>query len=313
MSAGSVLILDKPSGPTSREAVSMVKSAVGARKAGHAGTLDPLATGVLVVCLDRATLLTGYLGSGDKVYDVAAILGVETDTYDVQGKVTGGGLRGEIRRENVRQALQSMVGTVEQFPPPFSAVKVDGQPMHRYARRGVAVSPRARKVEVRGIELLDLARNSEVARARLTVYCGPGTYIRVIVHEMGRMLGCGACVERLRRTVSGSFSVPEAVSMDEVLEGGREMVSSRGLTMEEATGEMNTVIVNGEGEKAARLGRPLEFQMLKEEGFSLEGEARVLGTRGDLLAIYGPPRALDGPSVAARAVRVIRTPEGLAE
>ncbi|MGI6209168.1 MAG: tRNA pseudouridine(55) synthase TruB [Anaerolineae bacterium] len=208
-----VLLVDKPVGPTSHDVVAAVRRASRQRKAGHAGTLDPLASGLLIVCLGAATRITEYLTLHDKVYEVEARLGVTTDTYDAEGQVTSrydGPLPDD---DSLREVIGSFCGEVLQTPPAFSAVKVEGVPLHRRARRGELpdqVPPR-RVV----IQSIDWTR-PERARLNLRVHCSSGTYIRSLVHDIGRALGCGAHVTALRRTVSGSFSVEQALPLEEV-------------------------------------------------------------------------------------------------
>lgn len=203
-----VIVVDKPSGPTSRDVVEQVKKSLGIRKAGHAGTLDPLATGVLAVCLGEATKLVQFLALDSKEYRATLLLGVRTDTLDTQGTVLD---RQEPRvtGEQVEAVLASLVGKRQQIPPKFSAVKFQGRPLYDWTRRGIEVEQVPREVEVFAIRVEEI-RLPEVT---FTVSCSKGTYIRSLCEEAGEALGCGGCMSALRRTRSGSFREEVAVDL----------------------------------------------------------------------------------------------------
>lgn len=303
-----VLVVDKPKGLTSRQVMLEVRRLLGAAKTGHAGTLDPLATGVLPVCVGRGTLLSGYLSGGDKEYRVVALLGVETDTYDVQGEVTataGGEIPGETE---VREALRRFEGEFPQVPPPYSAVKHRGRPLYHYARRGVDVRPRPRKVIVHDLELVSIEYGGDKKSVEILARCGSGTYIRSIVHDLGRELGCGACVSELRRTAAGALTLGQATTLEELetMEPGERL--RKLVSLEVATAGIPRVPLTGEGVRAASLGGKLRPEWL--DGVSVaelpSGTFRVIDSDGRLVALYGPRKPTDPPDVAARAVRVIR-------
>jgi tRNA pseudouridine55 synthase len=208
-SAG-ILLLDKPSGPTSHDVVAAVRRATGIRRVGHAGTLDPLATGLLVVCLGVATRLSEYLAGKDKRYLARVRLGVATTTYDAQGDVTGEYTGSLPAREEAESALAGFRGRQLQVPPQYSAIKRGGQKAYEAARRGETVTLEARPVEFYSIEL----QTWEPPDCILTVHCSAGTYIRSLAHDLGQRLGCGAHLAALRRTASGSLDVAEAVTLE---------------------------------------------------------------------------------------------------
>jgi tRNA pseudouridine55 synthase len=204
-----VLVIDKPSGRTSRDVVEEVKRALGISKAGHTGTLDPLATGVLPVCINEATKLVQFLALDSKDYRATLLLGVRTDTLDTDGKVI---TREEphVTRDQVENALLGLVGKREQTPPRYSAVKFRGRPLYDWARRGIDVDQVPREVEVYHIQIEEV-RLPEVTFA---VSCSKGTYIRSLCAEVGEQLGCGGCMSALRRTRSGSFREGMALSTE---------------------------------------------------------------------------------------------------
>jgi tRNA pseudouridine55 synthase len=200
-----ILNVDKPAGATSFDVVRMVRRGTGEKRVGHAGTLDPAATGVLLVLLGQATRVTEYLMELPKTYRATVRLGISTTTYDAEGEVTREVLV-DVSEEQLRAALSEFVGEIEQVPPAHSAVKVDGERAYKLARRGEAVALKARRAVVYRIELLSY----EPPDAVIEVECGRGTYIRSLAHDVGERLGCGAHLAALERTRVGPFSVEAA-------------------------------------------------------------------------------------------------------
>jgi len=211
---GGVLNIDKPLGQTSHDVVERVRALTGMRRVGHAGTLDPLATGVLVVCVGRtATRLVEYLMEEPKTYRTDVQLGVVTDTFDREGKVVARSPV-EVGRDEVEKALEQFRGVIEQIPPMYSAVKHRGKPLYRLARRGVEVEREPRRVVIHRLELIAWASSDDQAACTMEIECSPGTYIRALVHDLGQELGCGAHVTGLTRLASGSFRLDDAVRLD---------------------------------------------------------------------------------------------------
>lgn len=206
-----VVLVDKPVGPTSHGVVAAVRRAAGQKRVGHAGTLDPLASGLLLVLLGSATRLAEYLVGHDKQYAVEARLGVQTDTYDAEGTVTSHWEGQMPTDDEIDSVVSARRGQHWQEPPAYSAVKVHGQPLHRLARRGVPGRAAPRLVHIHSLEWSRPCPDTLV----LQVACSAGTYIRSLVHDIGLALGCGAHVSRLRRTHSGPFSVEQALSLEE--------------------------------------------------------------------------------------------------
>jgi tRNA pseudouridine55 synthase len=203
-----IIVIDKPSGLTSRAVVEEVKQALGIRKAGHAGTLDPLATGVLPVCINEATKLMQFLALDTKDYRATLLLGVRTDTLDTEGRVIA---REEprVRRDQVEGALRSLMGKRKQTPPRYSAVKFRGRPLYDWTRRGIDVEQLPREVEVYSIRIDEI----HMPEVIFTVSCSKGTYIRSLCAEAGEALGCGGCMSALRRTRSGCFHEDMALAL----------------------------------------------------------------------------------------------------
>lgn len=206
-----ILNINKPRGMTSHDVVARVRKITGQKKVGHAGTLDPLATGVLLLCLGQATRVAEYLAAGDKVYQARLRLGISTDTYDAEGQITSQS-EVAVSRAEVEQALQAFTGIQEQTPPMYSAIKHNGIPLYRLARRGQTVARRTRKVEIYDIRLLAW----EAPELEIEVHCSKGTYIRSLVHDLGQRLHCGAHLVNLTRTASGQFRIEEATTLEEL-------------------------------------------------------------------------------------------------
>lgn len=202
-----VLVIDKPQGWTSHDVVAHVKRKLKAKKVGHLGTLDPLATGVLVLVINNATKYSSQLDTGAKEYHTVARLGEETDTYDREGKVVASYDTAALTEDGIRSALENFKGRIKQVPPMYSAIKSGGTPLYKLARRGVTIEREAREIEVYSLEVLRI----EIPVVEFKVCCSRGTYLRSICHDLGKLLGTGAHLQELRRTASGDFSVDEAV------------------------------------------------------------------------------------------------------
>ncbi|CAG0997878.1 tRNA pseudouridine synthase B [Anaerolineae bacterium] len=206
LSHGGVLVMDKPQGWTSHDVVAHVKRKLKARKVGHLGTLDPLATGVLVLVINGATKYSSQLDTGAKEYLTVARLGEETDTYDSEGKVIATSDVSAVTGDAVNSALSTFMGRIEQVPPMYSAIKSSGTPLYKLARKGLTVERQARQIEVYSLEVTRV----ELPEVEFRVLCSRGTYVRSICHDLGKLLGTGAHMAELRRTASGGFSSEEA-------------------------------------------------------------------------------------------------------
>lgn len=208
-----LLVLNKPSGPTSAGCLNSIKHGLGQGKIGHAGTLDPLAQGVLLVLLGQGTKLAGYLTSGAKVYTGTMRLGLSTDTFDMEGAVVEEKGLGDISQEDVRAAILSWKDLTEQEVPAYSAAKHEGKPLYELARKGEAVPVKEKRIEVYEVEPLEI----ELPFARFRVRCLAGTYIRSLVHSLGIRLGCGAALSQLTREACEPYWLNQAHSLDAVL------------------------------------------------------------------------------------------------
>ena len=214
-----IFVIDKPSGMTSHDVVWRMKRALGRKvKIGHTGTLDPMCTGVLPVLTGNDTKLSDLLG-GDKEYVATMRLGLVTDTQDITGEVLETHGTDGIGEDDVRRVLASFVGETEQLPPMYSSVKVGGKKLYELAREGKTVERKARKITVYEIEYLGTAAENEY---KFRIACSKGTYIRTIIDDAGRELGCGACMSSLRRTKAGMFTLSQAITLPQILEFAKE-------------------------------------------------------------------------------------------
>lgn len=227
-----VIVVDKPAGKSSALTVSRVKHALRADRAGHGGTLDPLATGVLVVCINAGTKVASYLLADDKAYEATGILGVETDTLDRTGAVTAE-RPVEVTETMLREALARRLGEQEQVPPMYSAIKQGGVRLYHRARNGEEVERAPRRIRLDRLELLELSP----PRFRIAIECSKGTYVRSLLADLGTELGCGAHLAELRRTRSGRFTLDQALTLDELpVEATDEWLAAHLIPVGQATG-----------------------------------------------------------------------------
>jgi len=213
-----ILNVNKPPKITSQRAVTLVKRALGVRKAGHAGTLDPAATGVLLVCLGKATRLFEALQAHDKEYVGTVVLGVTTTTDDREGEVLSCQDVPELDRQAIESVLERFRGEIDQVPPMVSALKRDGRRLYELAREGIVVERSPRRVTVRALDLLEVA----LPRLRLRVVCSRGMYMRSLARDIGEALGCGGHLGALERTRCGDFRIEDAIPLDEVIAAPEE-------------------------------------------------------------------------------------------
>jgi len=208
-----VLVVDKPTGMTSHQVVQIIRNGSKIKRAGHTGTLDPRASGVLVVLVGPAVRLSEYISADDKRYQATIRLGGKTDTYDAEGEVTNTSDK-TISLDEFEEALKGFVGEIEQVPPPYSAVKVNGKRAYKMARKGEKVELEPRLINVYSLELVEW----NPPEAVVDVHCSSGTYIRSLAYDLGEILGCGAYLNGLRRTKSGSFTLKSAISLRKLSE-----------------------------------------------------------------------------------------------
>ncbi len=255
-----LIVVDKPSGPTSHDVVERVRRILGER-AGHAGTLDPQATGVLLLCVGSATRMARFLQGHDKVYEGVVKLGWATDTYDAEGEPVAEPVSPpSLQAADVEEVLRSFVGTQQQIPPVYSAKKVRGQPSYRRARRGEKIEPKPVTIHVHAADLIELSADEVHVR----IHCGAGTYVRTLAHDLGSALGCPAHLAALRRTHSGSFGLDTAVSWAEIEELSPDELRARVVPVVDMVPQWPMAVVSAEGAEAVANGGVVEAGWIVE-------------------------------------------------
>lgn len=256
-----IILLDKPQGLSSNQALQKVRNLFKAEKAGHTGALDPLATGVLPICLGEATKVAGLLLGNDKSYETVATLGQTTDTDDSEGQVLVTRPVGDYSEQRIQDVLRTFIGDIQQIPPIYSALKQGGEPMYLKARRGEQLDLPARAVHVDSIELLEYSHS----QLRLSVQCGTGTYIRSLVRDIGEQLGCGAHVSDLRRLWVEPFQDAPLWSLDALNAlalQGLQALDSQLMPVETGLATLPKIILTAEQAHRVGMGQKVSVPML---------------------------------------------------
>ena len=290
-----ILLLDKPIGITSNAALQKVKKLYRARKAGHTGSLDPLASGLLPICLGEATKVSGYLLDADKNYWVVCKLGERTSTGDAEGELLEQ-RPVQVTEKQFRKVMEGFLGDIEQIPPMYSAVKHQGQRLYKLARQGVEVERQPRSITIHSIELLDFAS----PRVEINVRCSKGTYVRTLVEDIGELLGCGAHVADLRRLGVGPYDDTGMVTLDcleqLLAEGGEAALDALLLPLESGLTQWPDVRLSGDAAFYLRQGQPVLVPHAPTAGWVrlYLGDKRFLGI-GEILddGRVAPRRLLD--------------------
>jgi len=276
-SISGVLVVDKPVGMTSHDVVQQVRAGTHIRRAGHTGTLDPRASGVLVVLIGPAVRLSEYISTSDKRYQAVLRFGVTTSTYDTEGEITSRAPV-DISYEELEKTLNSFVGEFEQTPPIYSAIKVGGRKAYDYARDGETVDLEPRMITVHSIELLDW----DPPEAVIDIHCSSGTYIRSLASDLGQKLGCGATLVGLRRTRNGQFGLRDAVSLSKLQDAFNNGDWYKYLIpAAEALGDWYTITLTFEQVDAVRHGHRVPAPEVVEAG----KWGRAISEEGELVAL----------------------------
>jgi tRNA pseudouridine55 synthase len=279
------LLVDKPEGLTSHDVVDRVRRLSGERRCGHTGTLDPFATGLLVLCLGRATRLSRFVSGMTKTYVATVRFGFATDTYDRTGKPVGEPRGDGPGREELLPVLAAFLGAQLQLPPPFSAKKIDGRRAYRLARAGLSVQPAAVEIRIDRIALVD--HTPPLARLEVTV--SSGTYIRSLAHDLGRKLGCGAHLAALRRTRVGSFRVEDASTLEALETAASDgRLGHRLLAPAQLVAELPPATLDADEAVRFVHGRRVHRPEVPDEA------VRVLGPSGELLGVARGAPSGDG-------------------
>jgi tRNA pseudouridine55 synthase len=252
-----ILNINKPAGKTSYDIVAAVKRLTGERHTGHAGTLDPEASGVLPVCLGKGTRIVEFLMDAHKIYRAVIELGITTDSYDGAGEITRRADAAHINRSDVEKALEAFRGDITQVPPMFSALKHQGQPLYNLAREGISVERPGRPVTIYRLDLLEW----QPLLVTLEIECSKGTYIRSIANDLGEALGCGAYLKNLVRSAYGVFQLADAITLDDLGEAKRRGDWEKFLRpIDSVLGFMPSVTVDDTGEAAIKTGNPPKIE-----------------------------------------------------
>lgn len=280
-----VLNVYKGKGYTSHDVVAKLRGITGQKKIGHTGTLDPDATGVLPVCLGKATKLCDMLTDKDKTYEAVLLLGVSTDTQDAGGEVLGTSDTAGLGEKEVREAIQSFVGGYDQVPPMYSALKVGGKRLYELAREGKVVERKARLVDIYQIRVLKM----DLPRVWMEVSCSKGTYIRTLCHDIGEKLGCGGCMEELFRTKVSSFLLSDSLTLADINKRMQEGTLGEVLVPVDAMfGGYRKIVVKEPWISLARNGNSLPLKAVTgREGIEDGEEVRLYNEAGQFIAIYG--------------------------
>ena len=294
-----ILVLDKPLGVSSNRALQSVKRLYSAAKAGHTGSLDPLATGVLPLCFGEATKFSQYLLDADKAYASTFVLGMVTDTGDAEGRILEDRDASDITQADVVTALKAFEGEIEQIPPMFSAIKQGGQPLYKLARQGLEVERKPRPVVIKQLQLRAF-RSGEKPEVDIYLECSKGTYVRSLAEDLGRALGCGASVRALRRTRAGPFDIEDSVALStlEALKVSSDLHELDRLLLpaDAALGALPLVRLSESGGFYLRQGQPVMVPNAPRDGI-----VRVALETGEFLGIG---EILDDGRVAPRRLIV---------
>lgn len=315
-SMNGILIVDKPEGITSLDVARELKRRFGVKKAGHIGTLDPFATGVLPIVINEGTKLVPFLGEGPKEYEATLKLGEETTTDDWTGKVVMSRSWEGVQPEQIEASFQAFLGKIHQTPPMFSAVKIDGKPLYRLARKGIEVERKEREVEIYGVQMEGI----DLPLVRFKVSCSKGTYIRALGRDIGRKIGCGAHLLRLRRSRSGPFTLGEAISWERIKEfSNPDLLSPWLISLKAALPGLPEVVGDEHLVRKVRLGRKMMVQDLPLQSLPAfeKGEwLKICSLEEELVAVLKSEmrgediRQANPEAVAFRPLRVFQPQRG---
>lgn len=274
----------KEKGYTSHDVVAVLRKIAGQKKIGHTGTLDPDATGVLPVCLGRATKLCDLLTDRDKTYEAVLLLGKTTDTQDISGAILNEQPTDHLNEAEVTKVIESFKGTYDQIPPMYSALKVNGKKLYELAREGKTVERKSRKVTIYQIHIKEI----QLPRVRMEVTCSKGTYIRTLCHDIGNLLGTGGCMEELTRTKVGRFELKDSLKLEELrdlAQNGR--LEDALIPLDQMFSELQSVVPAEKYISKAYNGNDFFKNQLSEDGKFCSGEkVRVYDAQGHFIGVY---------------------------
>jgi tRNA pseudouridine55 synthase len=275
MQIDGLLVIDKPEGITSLEGIREIKRRFHVKKAGHIGTLDPFATGVLPIAINEGTKLIPFLKVEPKEYEAVLKLGEETSTDDLTGEVGFRGRWEEVPLQRIHDAFQNFSGKIQQIPPMFSAIKMKGQPLYRLARKGIEIERHPREVEIHHLQIVKM----DLPKIYFRVSCSKGTYIRSLGRDIGRKLGCGAHLLSLRRIRCGPLTIEQALSFEKLKEiSEAEQLSDRLISLRKALPGLSEVVGDAQLAKKVRLGKEIVAQDFSSQPLVQKGEWLKMST-----------------------------------
>jgi len=296
-----ILVIDKPQGLISTETLEKVKKILKVKKAGHGGTLDPIATGVLPIFLNNATKLAQIFLEGDKIYEGEFQLGIVTDTYDITGEILAENEIPDFSVNEIQKIANTFLGEIEQIPPPYSAAKYKGRPLYKYARDGIFIPKKPKKIKINEFKILE----KKDSKVRFYLHCSKGTYVRSLINTLGEKLKCGAVLVNLRRLKKSVFTLDDAITLkklEELASQGLDKILSFIIPSEKALEFLPKIIVSEDFSQKVRDGRQIytssflsfiKFQKLTIS--TTEKWIRIVNTKGKLVAIIENP--LLNPSI----------------
>ena len=296
-----ILVIDKPQGLISTETLEKVKKILKVKKAGHGGTLDPIATGVLPIFLNNATKLAQIFLEGDKIYEGEFQLGIVTDTYDITGEILAENEIPDFSVNEIQKIANTFLGEIEQIPPPYSAAKYKGRPLYKYARNGIFIPKKPKKIKINEFKILE----KKDSKVRFYLHCSKGTYVRSLINTLGEKLKCGAVLVNLRRLKKSVFTLDDAITLkklEKLASQGLDKILSFIIPSEKALEFLPKIIVSEDFSQKVRDGRQIytssflsfiKFQKLTIS--TTEKWIRIVNTKGKLVAIIENP--LLNPSI----------------
>jgi len=266
-----ILLIDKPAGMTSHTVVSKLRKKLQTKKIGHAGTLDPSATGLLIICVGFATKVSGYLTDSDKTYQARFRMGRETNTYDSEGEIVSEKSADHITRNDIESELIKFKGDILQKPPIYSAIKINGKKLYQYARSEIEIEIPSRPVTIHSLQLLEY----QDGMGLLEMKCSKGTYVRSLVHDLGKALGVGASIENIHRIESSPFSIKHASSLSTILDMDLEEIKRRMISVKDALSR-NFCVIEVEQNVADLIRNGIEYDKSNIENKNYNPESMFL-------------------------------------
>lgn len=291
-----ILLINKPSGMTSHDVVDYVRKKAGIKRVGHTGTLDPNATGLLILCLGKATRISEFFISMDKTYEGKMCLGIISDSHDIDGNILEENqIPDNITEEEIKRYCSEFVGEIEQIPPMVSAIKIGGKRLYKMAREGLSIERQPRKVKVHEFTILKV----DLPHIWIRISCSRGTYVRTLCHDLGKRIGCGAILAELTRVRIGNFNLDSAIPLEAII--SKDDITKHIIPIAEAL-DMPYVIVSKHGENIFRNGGKVLREEIQELQEGTNEWLKVLNEENEFLGLATIQKTAAGPSIVPRRV-----------